>query len=152
MGTRSTKDYWDLVNARTAYRARYVEAMASGGPSGTGYDAIICPPFAVPALTHGSAGDLIAAASYVWPYNVTGLPAGTVAATRVQPGEESDRAVSRDTADKTARMVEEGSTGLPVGVQIVGQHWREDVVLAVMAALEEDFRARPTYPDRPELS
>jgi fatty acid amide hydrolase len=147
MGPRSTKGYWDLVDARTAYRARYVEAMAAGG----GFDAIICPPFAVPAVTHGSGGDLIAAASYVWPYNVSGLPAGSVAVTRVQPGEESDRPESRDTADRTARQVEEGSSGLPVGVQVVGRHWREDVVLAVMAALEADFSTSPAYPSRPEI-
>ncbi|MGD8398327.1 MAG: amidase family protein, partial [Anaerolineae bacterium] len=149
MGPRSTEDYWDLVDARTAYRARYVEAMASGGSTGQGFDAILCPPYALPALIHGSGNDLIAAASYAWPYNVTGLPAGTVAATRVQPGEESDRAPSRDAADKTARRVEENSAGLPVGVQVVGRHWREDVVLAVMAALEQHFQASGSYPTTP---
>jgi fatty acid amide hydrolase len=45
--------------------------------------------------------------------------------------------------------VEEGSAGLPVGVQVVARHWREDQVLAVMAALEEDFRRRPGYPVTP---
>jgi fatty acid amide hydrolase len=148
-GRRSAAEYWDLVNARTAYRAAYVEAMATGGRDGQGFDALICPPHALPALTHGTAGDLSAADSYDWPFNVTGLPAGTVAATRVQPGEESDRAPSRDAVDKTARRVEENSAGLPVGVQVVGRHWREDVVLAVMAALEEDFRSNGSYPTTP---
>ena len=46
-------------------------------------------------------------------------------------------------------MVEENSAGLPVGVQVVGRHWREDVVLAVMAALEQDFRATGSYPATP---
>ena len=152
MGPRSTEEYWDLVDARTAYRARYVEIMASGGSTGRGFDAIICPPYALPALTHGSGSDLIAAASYAWPYNVTGMPAGTVAATRVQPGEESDRAPGRDAVDETARIVEENSAGLPVGVQVVGRHWHEDVVLAVMAALEQDFRANGSYPATPLMN
>jgi fatty acid amide hydrolase len=35
---------------------------------------------------------------------------------------------------------------LPVGVQVVARHWREDIVLAVMAALEDHFRSTPDYP------
>jgi fatty acid amide hydrolase len=54
----------------------------------------------------------------------------------VRPGEETDRPRSWDAAQRTARKVERGSAGLPVGVQIVARPWREDVVLAVMAELE----------------
>jgi fatty acid amide hydrolase len=152
MGPRSAAGYWDLVDARTAYRAAYVETMATGGSDRQGFDALICPPFALPALPHGTAGDVLAAGSYAWPFNVTGMPAGTVAATRVQPGEESDRAPSRDPVDKTAGIAEENSAGLPVGVQVVGRHWHEDVVLAVMAALEQDFRANGSYPATPHMT
>jgi fatty acid amide hydrolase len=84
-------------------------------------------------------------------YNVIGAPAGVVAATRVRPGEESDRKVSKDMADITAKAVERGSAGLPVGVQVVARHWREDVVLAVMAALEAHFRSMPDHPEFPGL-
>jgi fatty acid amide hydrolase len=87
-------------------------------------------------LTHGSSVDLFAAASYAIPFNVTGLPAGVVPVTTVQPGEESDRTVSQDRADITAKAMEQDSAGLPVGVQVVARHWREDIVLAIMAALE----------------
>ncbi len=146
MGSRSAAEYWKLVEARTAYRASFLEAMDRGR-----FDALLCPPFALPALTHGSSEHLVAAASYAITYNVLGTPAGVVAAVRVQPGEESDRPTSRDLADQTALAVEKGSAGLPVGVQVVGRHWREDVVLAVMAALEEHFRSGATYPARPEM-
>jgi fatty acid amide hydrolase len=44
-----------------------------------------------------------------------------------------------------------GSTGLPVGVQVVARHWREDVALAVMAALEEHLRRQADYPLRPAM-
>jgi fatty acid amide hydrolase len=74
-----------------------------------------------------------------------------VAATRVRPDEESDRTVSKDMADITAYEVERGSSGLPVGVQVAARHWREDVVLAVMAKLEEDFRREPDYPAGPPI-
>jgi fatty acid amide hydrolase len=84
--------------------------------------------------------------TYGLPYNVIGAPAGVVAATRVRPGEESDRPVGRDLVEITARRVEQGSAGLPVGVQVVARHWREDIALAVMAALEAHFRTQPDYP------
>jgi len=144
-GPRPTKAYWELVEARTEFRAQFHRTMDAGG-----FDALICPPAALPALTHGSSGHLYPAAfTDALTYNVLGAPAGVVAATRVRPGEESDRRPSRDRADITARQVEEGSAGLPVGVQVVARHWREDIVLAVMAALEAHFRAMPEYPARP---
>lgn len=146
MGTRSAEKYWEVVEARSQFRARFHRSLDDGG-----FDAIICPPAALPALTHGSSEHLFPAISYSFVYNVLGAPAGVVAAGRVQAGEESDRTVSRDMADITARKVEEGSAGLPVGVQVIARHWREDVVLAVMAALETHFRQQPDYPAQPPL-
>jgi fatty acid amide hydrolase len=69
-------------------------------------------------------------------FNLMGLPAGVVAATRVRPGEESARTVGRDRSDHVARRIEAGSAGLPIGVQVAARPWREDVVLAVMEAIE----------------
>jgi fatty acid amide hydrolase len=131
MGQVSAADYLRLVERRAMYRTQWLQAMDTAG-----IDAILCPPFALPALTHGSSVDLFAAASYAIPFNVTGLPAGVVPVTTVQPGEESDRTVSQDRADITAKAMEQDSAGLPVGVQVVARHWREDIVLAIMAALE----------------
>ncbi len=74
------------------------------------------------------------------------MPAGVVAATRVRREEESDRADGKDFVERLAKKVETGSAGLPVGVQVAARHWREDVVLAVMAALEAHFKAQADYP------
>ncbi len=74
-----------------------------------------------------------------------------VSINKVQPGEECDRKVTKDMADITARAVEQGSVGLPVGVQVAARHWREDIVLAVMAELEDHFQSTPDYPTRPYL-
>jgi fatty acid amide hydrolase len=143
MGRRSAAGYWRLVEERADLRARFLAELDAGR-----YDAIVCPPHALPALPHGASEYLLGASSYSLPYNVLGMPAGVVAATRVRAGEESKRPRSRDIAERTARRTEEGSAGLPVGVQVVARHWREDVALAVMAALEEHFRAQPDYPAR----
>ncbi|MFL6621306.1 MAG: amidase [Sulfurifustaceae bacterium] len=137
----TTRGYWDAIAERTEYQSRFYAALDADR-----LDAIICPPHALPALTHGGSYFLSSAASYAMLYNLLGMPAGVVAATRVRAGEESDRAKSRDIVERAARRVESGSAGLPVGVQVIARHWREDVVLAVMQALEEHFSKQPDYP------
>ena len=77
--------------------------------------------------------------------------AGAVAAGCVRAEEESDRAPSKDPVERTAAEVEKGSAGLPVGVQVVARHWREDIVLAVMSALESHFRTQADYPGQPPI-
>src|SRR5215210_2650187 len=144
MGWRSAAGYWKLVEKRNDYRARFLAGLDAGG-----FDAILCPPHALPALPHGASEYLLPAASYSLIYNALGMPAGVVAATRVRTGEESDRQESRDMVERAARKTEEGSAGLPVGVQVVARHWREDIVLRLMAELESHFRAQPDYPTRP---
>lgn len=141
VGTRTAGEYWALVTELKQYRAKFYAALDQGG-----FDALLCPPLALPAFTHGSSEHLFSAVSYAAMYNTLGNPAGIVSTTRVKPGEESDRPMSEDMADITAKKVEQGSAGLPVGVQVVGRHWREDIVLAVMAALENQFSRQPSYP------
>lgn len=146
MGALKTDDYWHLVEARTDYRVSFQRALDAAG-----LDAVICPPHAVPAVTHGASEHLFPAVSYAFTYNVLGAPVGVVSTTRVRPGEESDRKVGKDIADRTAQQVERGSVGLPIGVQVVARHWHDHVALAVMAALEAQFRETGEYPIQPDL-
>jgi len=80
------------------------------------YDAILCPPCAIPAPEHGATlrEDLDAAFSYSEVYNYSGWPAVVV-----RVGTTRDR--------------------LPVGVQVVATPWREDVALALALRLEADL-------------
>jgi fatty acid amide hydrolase len=82
---------------------------------------------------------------YIKIANLTGMPAGVISLTKVKPGEESVRP-TKDFFDKMAANIEKGSAGLPVGVQIIGQHWNEHVVLAVMKQLEKMVRFNDDYP------
>ena len=141
---RSARGYWRLLEERTDWRSRFLAAMDAQR-----LDAIVCPPHAVPAMRHGATRLLYDTPSYLMRFNVLGMPAGAVAATRVRPDEETDRPQTLDVIDREARKTEDGSTGLPVGVQVAARHWRDDVVLAVMAALEQEFSKRPDYPTRP---
>ncbi len=80
--------------------------------SGETIDIILCPVNANPALPHGSIGDELRAFSYTSAYNLTGWPAAVI------PGGLS-------------------SKGLPIGIQIIGKSWEDDLVLALAACLEK---------------
>ncbi len=144
VGRQSADGYWQLSLARAQYAERFFGAWSAAG-----FDALLCPPHALVALTHGSSADLPLAGSYCYWANVLGVPAGVVPVTRVGADEETARPSSRDIVDRAAQSVEHGSAGLPVGVQVAARPWREDVALAVMAALETHFQARPDFPKTP---
>lgn len=163
LGARSAGSLWRLVTERDDYRERFFQALGWGGGwrggwgrrrqgAPRGYDLLLCPPSPHPALTHGASYHLTGVSSPSILFNVLGVPAGVVAATRVREGEEHDRSSGtgrlRDAVERAARTVEEGSAGLPVGVQVVAPPWREDLVLAGMGALEEFFEQTPDYPSR----
>jgi fatty acid amide hydrolase len=128
-GHADTDHYWSLVEAIVGYRQRFLDALS-------GFDVIVGPATALPAVRHGATEELILAGAYSCLYNVLGWPAGVVPVTRVGAGEESARPPSRDKMDRTARESERGSAGLPVAVQVAARPWREDLVLAAMAAVE----------------
>lgn len=174
IGEISVSDYWRVIDERNRYRAAFMAAMEAKQ-----FDAILSPACALPALTHGSGYFLIQDATYTMPYNLLGMPAGVVSVTRIRPGEESDRVSeavatlgasallrlrkhgaqqqsadrlpSTQLSEQTASKVEQGSVGLPVGVQVAARHWREDIVLAVMAAIEDHFQSQPDYPVHPPV-
>lgn len=146
VGVRSAEGFWKLIVERNQYRLRFMQELEAGG-----FGAILCPPTSLPAVLHGSTSDLLDFDSYARLFNVLGMPAGVVAAGRVRAGEESDRQPSKDDIEQAALRVETGSAGLPVGVQVAARPWREDVVLAVMSALESHFEAQADYPLRPIL-
>ena len=79
------------------------------------YDAIICPVNPLASLSHEpDESVVIESYTYTTTYNLTGWPAAVV---------------RTSTSD----------AGMPIGVQIVAQPWREDVALAVAKFLETEF-------------
>ncbi len=103
-----------------------------------GFDAILCPVSSLPALQHGTAARLVAAASPCLLANLVDLPAGVVPVTRVRRDEQSGRAFSFDRVLRTAIKNDIDSIGLPVGVQVIGLKGdpAERTVLDLMAAIE----------------
>lgn len=78
------------------------------------HDLLLCPTVAGPAVAHGTCQDHLADYSYAMLANVAGWPAATVPA-GLDPH------------------------GLPMGVQIAGPPWHDDIVLAAAACVEADL-------------
>jgi fatty acid amide hydrolase len=134
-----------LLARRDAYHRRFEAAVRSAG-----VDVLLCPPNALPALTHGASADLgPASVSYTALYNLLGWPAGVVPVTRVRPVEMDRRPRGGDMMERAARRVDMGSAGLPVGVQVVARPNREDLILAVMGAVETALSGSVDYPRVP---
>jgi fatty acid amide hydrolase len=139
IGSFDTASYWRRVEAVIDYRER---ALASLGE----LDIVVSPVCALPALRHGATAEVGGVGIYTSLYNVLGWPAGVVPWTRVRAGEESDRPASKDPCYVTARETERGAAGLPIGVQVAARPWRDHVVLAAMAALEQAAADAPATP------
>lgn len=110
-----------------------------------GLDALLGPPHPLPAWPHH---DFYANATmaYTGIYNLLAMPAGVVPVTRVQPGEHRAPSNSRDWIDRSITRADTGSEGLPIGAQVIGRWWREDVVLALMRTIERQVRNSPEFP------
>lgn len=142
----SADQFWQLNYQRLSFAARCGESLHSRG-----IDAMLCPPHALPATPHVAGFDLIAAASYSMLFNFIGFPAGVVSTTRVRPDEARGRWQDRDVVLRQAAATDEGSAGLPVGVQVAALPWREDIGLAVMSAIERSACENPDFPSRTRL-
>lgn len=127
--TASADEYWQLVHRRNQYSQRFYHALDS-----VEIDVLLCPPFGLPALRHGTSTRLTQAGSYCMLPNLLGIPAGVVPWTSVRADEESDRPDVRD--QQLARKAEVDSRGLPIGVQITARPWCEAKVLAAMRLVE----------------
>jgi len=131
-GRYSADAYWTTCERQLDYRARWQRALDEQG-----VDAVLSPATALPAVKHGATLEVGLMGAYACLYNVLGWPAGVVTMTRVRPEEETATARGKDVSDRTALETEKGSAGLPIAVQVAARPWREDLVLGVMAALEQ---------------
>jgi fatty acid amide hydrolase len=143
----SAYDYWQATARVMEFRGRFRDALdrAAGGP----IDLILMPAYAVPAVRHKATINMPFAGSYALLSPVLGYPAGVVPVSRVRADEESGRKNSFDVVERTALATDRGSAGLPIGVQLMGRPWRDDVVLAAMRAIEQAARKGADFPAAP---
>jgi len=142
---KPVEELWQITNERTRIRRSTMNVWNEQG-----LDAVICPPHATPAIFHGQSSQFTLGGSYAIRYNYLNLPAGVVPVTRVQANEEV-RGTVHDRLDKTAADAQKGSAGMPIGVQVAARPYREDVVLALMIAIEKSAREDALFPRTPVL-
>jgi len=140
IGGKTVADYWKLT-----VRARGIQAEVHRAWREAGIQAMVCPPHATPALPHDGSRDFTLGAAFSMRYNFVNYPAGVVPVTRVRAG-ETERAKPEGRLAKRAAEVDRGSEGLPVGVQVAARPWREDLVLAVMKAIESRVKDDEDFP------
>lgn len=143
LGRKPVDELWALTNQRTMLRRAEHDAWQAQK-----LDLVLCPPHTMPAMPIGTSGDLTMTLSYAFRYVMLNFPAGVAPVTRVLEG-ETERANPADTVEKRCAEVERHCDGMPVGVQVVAPPYREELVLAAMAAIEDGVSQDVLYPRTP---
>lgn len=154
IGRRDVASYWQLTARRTELRQATLAAWDAAG-----LDVVVCPVHATAAIGHGHFPNFGPAGSYAMRYNLVNFPAGVAPVGRVRSDElthvppdrrqPAGRKQPLDRIDRKAIEVVAGTEGLPTAVQVVARPFREDLVLAVMLALDRALRPTPSFPTTP---
>jgi len=146
---KSVHEYYNIVADRIAFeRQTRTSLWDVREPENLALDAVLAPVQAIPALPHGGCDYLSPLACSTLMYNIVDSPVGVVPATRVDPARDElsdewraapgngSKILEKDIYGPggayNARMME----GLPVGIQVVGQPWEEEKVLAMMHVID----------------
>ncbi|RUS89418.1 hypothetical protein EGW08_002791 [Elysia chlorotica] len=134
-------DWFLKTNEAKKFRKEFTETWRDQG-----LDAVVCPCMPCVASTTGVDGQLLSAVTYTSLYNVVNFPAGTLPVTRVIKSDvtktmDSSFYDAKTGVEKIIREDSEGTEGLPVGIQVVGLPYTEELVLRVMAELDGALRA-----------
>lgn len=144
LGEKRVDELWRLTHRRTALRTEEFDRWARGG-----MDALICPPHVVPAMPHRDSGDFILSVASTFRWSLLDFPAGVAPVTTVLREDLGRYRAGSERVDKKVAAIDQQSLGLPVGVQVVARPYREDVVLAVLGALEAGVSSDAGYPTTP---
>ena len=129
---------WKLHAARKAYKADFFSRWHAQG-----LDVVVCPAHVLPATRHGEYKKISFTACYTLLYNLLDAPAGVCPVTVVKEsdgwglgGTGGEKA--RNLLEKAARACYnvKDSVGFPIGVQVVGAPYRDELVLRAMKEVE----------------
>jgi Asp-tRNA(Asn)/Glu-tRNA(Gln) amidotransferase A subunit family amidase len=135
----SMRDSWRWNAERKCAKDALVDGMRAAG-----LHALLSPGMGTPAWPHGAVANLEAATSYAWVWNYFHFPAGVVPVTTVREDEcyyEAPRS-QQDCIARAAAAAMRGAMGLPVGVQLCGLPWQDELVLRAMRELEAALDAQ----------
>lgn len=143
VGEKSVAQLWKLTKKIRDYREYFVAAMDAAQ-----LDALICPPHNTPALPHGAAKNFAPAGYFSMLFNLIQLPAGVVPVTTVRNEEVARQNIS-GRLNAMAANVDQGSAGLPVGVQVVARPWQESLLMVLMEMIEQQASHSAAFPMTP---
>lgn len=139
----SVREFWEKTADLSELRTKWAKAMKD-------YDAVIFPAMPIPAMKHGTSGDLTGCVSYMFTASLLDWPSGAVPVTTVRPDEacyplEDLPATQRDHLAKLVQKTMEGNEGLPIGVSVMSPTCRDEKCLRVMKEVERvvQFTATP---------
>lgn len=150
-GPKTSAQVWPLVAKRESFRATW-HTWWDG--ESQGYDFILCPVNATPALPHKAMHDAVSSCGYTFLWNLLDYSAGVVPVGHVDAVRDALVAPYRTVLQRLGadHSVARGAwkhydagkmKGLPTAVQVVGRRWQEESVLGYMAVVEralEEYR------------
>ena len=92
-----------------------------------------------PAMRRSTSKDCDLQCLYCFIWNLVNFPVGAVPITTVREEEEQYSSKWKDGVTKAITANMQGSRGLPVGVQVVGLPWHEELVVEVMKHLQSSL-------------
>lgn len=93
-----------------------------------------------PAIKLGGHSTVCAMCAYTYTWNYLNFPAGSIPVTKVREDEQVYESKFGDTLTQNLTEMMVGSKDLPVGVQIVGLPWRDEIVIATMKVLDAHLK------------
>ncbi|KAH7018515.1 amidase [Microdochium trichocladiopsis] len=135
---KSAYENWQLVARREAYRTEWFEWW-----NAQGFDFLLTPPNATPAVPHEGMHDAVSSCGYTFLFNLLDYTAGIIPVTHVDKDLDKlppsfDIKKLNGVAQGAYKLYDaEDMHGLPVGVQIVGRRLEEEKVLAIMKRVED---------------
>ncbi|KFD50142.1 hypothetical protein M514_08981 [Trichuris suis] len=126
------------------YRRSFCEAWRDAG-----LDALICPACPIVALPDKVMPRLMSIVSYPALYNLLDLPAGVVPCSVVTEDDEKQVTTQYSIDGPISSVVKRylgqgsGSVGLPVALQVVAMHARDEVCLRLMTQVEQLWSQLP---------
>lgn len=135
---KTTYQYWQLIAKREAYKRQWFDFWEEEG-----FDFIITPPNATPAVPHGGMHDACSSCGYTFLFNLLDYTAGVLPVTHVD--KVKDRLPEGFDVGKLNGVARgaykhynaDDMHGLPVGVQVVGRRLEEEKVLALMKRVDD---------------
>lgn len=139
----SVREYWEKTADLTDFKAKWAAAMKD-------FDAVVFPGMPIPALKHGTSGELTCTVSYMFTASLLDWPCGAVPVTTIRPEEacypmDELPQVQQDHISRLVQQTMQGSAGLPIGVSVMTPAYQDEKCLRVMKEVESavEFTATP---------